>query len=578
MSERVIGPYTIKGLLGSGGTGHVYYAIDEDLGREVALKALRPELSDDPDLVGRFRNEAANLARLNHPNITMLYSLYRETIARRQSIFLVMEMVNGETIEAILARFGRLDVPTCLAIMSQAIAALSYAHSVGIIHRDIKPSNLMLNQDGLLKITDFGIARAQGSERLTRHGAVVGTLNYIAPEQIRGQESDNRSDLYSLACVLYKLLSGRSPFAGLTEYELIQAQLETQPEPLTAALPELGAQVNDAVMRALAKRPEDRYATLDEFGEALGAMSSQEAARATIREHVLVQPPNPTILGERLLHDESGGTPHSLPAELLYRAAADTQHAPLAAAPRGATRPSRRLALAACAVVALLAGGTVLAVRANREAGTAAPSSQPDQSNQPAAAVAAPDSPPAMLALAERALPQPAVVTSAEALQSPPQASFPVPDDAVSAMAISPLPAPAAGSNPRQVLESPLLPPAPGEQPPDSVAASQKLTGTVSNYSADGLPVIDGITLHLDGIGPLAPNTAKSVAQWIVAHGNYLECNAAQPSLYRCVTKRNLDLAEAILLNGAARTSADAPTLYRVAEAKAHNAKRGVWK
>ncbi|MEA2769574.1 MAG: eukaryotic-like serine/threonine-protein kinase, partial [Acetobacteraceae bacterium] len=144
MSGRIIGPYAIQGLLGSGGIGHVYSALDQDLGRLVALKALRPEFSDDPDLLERFRSEAANLARLNHPNITTLYSLYRETTSQRQNVFMVMEMVNGETLEAILARSGRLSSLACLAIMAQAIAGLSYAHSVGIIHRDIKPSNLML--------------------------------------------------------------------------------------------------------------------------------------------------------------------------------------------------------------------------------------------------------------------------------------------------------------------------------------------------------------------------------------------------------------------------------------------------
>jgi serine/threonine-protein kinase len=211
MSGRIVGPYAIQGLLGSGGIGHVYSALDQDLGRQVALKALRPEFSHDPDLLERFRGEAANLARLNHPNITTLYSLYRETNTQRQNVFMVMELVNGETLEAILARLGRLSTPVCLAVIAQATAGLSYAHSVGLIHRDIKPSNMMLNDVGLLKITDFGIARVQGSQRLTRHGAMVGTLNYIAPEQIKGHECDERSDLYSLACVLYELLSGSKP-------------------------------------------------------------------------------------------------------------------------------------------------------------------------------------------------------------------------------------------------------------------------------------------------------------------------------------------------------------------------------
>ncbi|HUB46585.1 MAG TPA: serine/threonine-protein kinase, partial [Acetobacteraceae bacterium] len=303
--SRMIGPYAIQGLLGSGGIGEVYAALDQDLGRRVALKALRPEFSEDSDLIERFRNEAASLARLHHPNITMLYSLYRDSNSGRQSVFMVMEMVCGETLEAILARAGRFSTRSCLAVMAQAVAGLSYAHSVGIIHRDIKPSNMMLNDAGLLKITDFGIARMRGSQRLTRHGAMVGTLNYVAPEQIRGQESDERSDLYSLACVLYELLSGRKPFVGLTEYELIRAQLEAEPEPLSASIPDLEQSIDQAVMRALAKNPDDRFSSVAEFAEVIGTASVQDAAVAIVKELVLADVPlvGPTARDDRFLPD-----------------------------------------------------------------------------------------------------------------------------------------------------------------------------------------------------------------------------------------------------------------------------------
>ncbi len=214
MTRQVIGHYEIQGLLGSGGVGYVYAALDRELGRAVALKALRPEFSSDPNFVERFRGEAANLARLNHPNITTLYSLHRGTAPDRDDMVMVMELVHGQTLKNVLACSQRLGVEACLAVIAQAVAGLSYAHRLGVIHRDIKPSNLMLNEAGLLKITDFGIARVQGSERLTRDGSIVGTLAYIAPEQIKGSEGDERSDIYSLACVLYELLTGSPPFRG----------------------------------------------------------------------------------------------------------------------------------------------------------------------------------------------------------------------------------------------------------------------------------------------------------------------------------------------------------------------------
>ncbi len=185
--KKTIGQYEIGELLGEGGIGQVHAAFDTVLQREVAMKSLRPELLSDTNFVDRFRAEATSLARLNHPNITTLYSL----IPDGKNLYMVMELVRGHTLDDILKkRNAPLDVRESLAIIAQAADGLGYAHSMGVIHRDIKPSNLMIAENGVLKIMDFGIARVRGSQRLTRSGSIVGTLAYMAPEQLRGEEGD----------------------------------------------------------------------------------------------------------------------------------------------------------------------------------------------------------------------------------------------------------------------------------------------------------------------------------------------------------------------------------------------------
>lgn len=225
MIGREIGNYRITQRLGRGGVGEVFAGMDLMLNRPVAIKALRAEFGRDPAVVARFRLEAESLARLNHPNITTLYSLQRHG----DELFMIMELVRGQTLEALLADRGRLSEREALAVTAQALDGLGYAHEAGVIHRDIKTGNLMVGPAGLLKIMDFGIARVRGSGRLTRQGQVVGTLAYMSPEQVRGEEGDERSDLYSLAIVLYEALSGDPPFVSDSEYALIWAQVEADP-------------------------------------------------------------------------------------------------------------------------------------------------------------------------------------------------------------------------------------------------------------------------------------------------------------------------------------------------------------
>lgn len=267
-----IGQFEILERLGEGGIGQVYSAHDTILDRQVAIKSLRPELLNDKSFVERFLAEAKNLAHLSHPNITTLYSLLQES----GNIYMIMELVRGRTLEAILHHHASSFAPQeALAIVGQAADGLAYAHEIGVVHRDVKPANLILTDKGLLKIMDFGIARVQGSQRMTRDGSVVGTLAYMSPEQCRGQDVDGRSDLYSLAIVLYELLTGKVPFSAQSDYDLMQAHINQAPEPPSRRLSGLEPHIEKALMKALSKRREDRFDNVLAFKEALGAPASR---------------------------------------------------------------------------------------------------------------------------------------------------------------------------------------------------------------------------------------------------------------------------------------------------------------
>jgi serine/threonine-protein kinase len=266
--QKTIGQYEIGELLGEGGIGRVHAAFDTVLQREVAMKSLRPEVLSDANFVERFRAEATSLARLNHPNITTIYSL----IPDGNNLYMVMELVRGHTLDEIIKeRNAPIAVRESLAITAQAADGLAYAHSMGVIHRDIKPSNLMIAENGVLKIMDFGIARMRGSQRLTRSGSIVGTLAYMSPEQLRGEEGDESCDLYSLAIVLYEMLTGAPPFSATSEYDLMQAQINQRPDRLIPRVPGLDRKVENALMTALSKKPAQRFPSTRAFSEALGA-------------------------------------------------------------------------------------------------------------------------------------------------------------------------------------------------------------------------------------------------------------------------------------------------------------------
>lgn len=265
MTGNVVANYKIIEKLGEGGMGTVYKAIDFMADREVAVKMLRPELARQPHVVSRFRSEAKALARLNHPNIATLYSFFREG----DDLFMAMEFVKGETLADLILRSGPISCGAAIQTFHHVLEGISYAHQNGIVHRDIKPSNIMLTPDGSAKVMDFGIARVMGTERLTMQGGLIGTIEYMSPEQIQGLEVDPRSDIYSLGVVLYEMLTGQPPFTGSNEYDLMKSQVEKEPPSPSSFMPDIPLELEKAIMRALAKMPAMRFQTVREFQNAV---------------------------------------------------------------------------------------------------------------------------------------------------------------------------------------------------------------------------------------------------------------------------------------------------------------------
>lgn len=284
VAERTLfvlaGRYELGPLVGRGGMADVHAGRDLELDRPVAIKLLVSPYDRDRDFVRRFRREARAAARLNHPNVVAVY----DTGSDGDRHFIVTELVTGESLSSLLAREGPLPPTRAVEIASQVCRALSAAHAEGVVHRDVKPGNVMLTEDGRVKVVDFGIARAAGSEAVTRSGLVLGSAPYLSPEQARGEPGEPRSDLYGLGCVLYEMLTGRPPFAGETSLATLYLHVHASPLP-PGAVAEVPAGVETVVLRCLEKDPGRRFESAAAVEEALerGATEPLPAAdRATV--------------------------------------------------------------------------------------------------------------------------------------------------------------------------------------------------------------------------------------------------------------------------------------------------------
>jgi serine/threonine-protein kinase len=258
---KLIDNYRIVSVLGKGGMGIVYKAYDTKLDRYAAIKMLNAQSYDRDRFIERFKREAKNQAKLSHPNIVAVYGF----IEYSDLLGIVMEYVEGESLEKVVQRQGRFNLYDVIYILKQALLGLGYAHAKGFVHRDIKPSNIILNKEGITKIMDFGISKSLFDKNMTKTGSKIGTVYYMSPEQIKGEEVTNRSDIYSIGCTAFEMIVGTPPFDYQSEYEVMDSHLKKSPPRVTSKLTNIPEQVDKIVNRALEKNPLDRFNSCEEM-------------------------------------------------------------------------------------------------------------------------------------------------------------------------------------------------------------------------------------------------------------------------------------------------------------------------
>jgi eukaryotic-like serine/threonine-protein kinase len=361
--EVLAGRYELGGRLGVGGMSTVVSAFDDRLEREVAIKLLAEHLADDDQFVTRFRREALAAARLVHPNIVQVFDFGLDQDSHRH--YIVMELIRGQSGAEILREEGVLDIRDALSIVAQACRGLEYAHRNGVVHRDVKPANLLRGEDGVVKLADFGIAKAFSEESsITQVGSVLGTAAYLAPEQAAGEQAGPAADLYALGVVTYQLLSGRLPYEAQSLTELALKQQREIPPRLDELNPAVSPQLALAVDSALALDPRQRPASADDLRHALAdgargigpeTSSTRVAGPATSATSVL--PTSATDVARAPVQQRQPRAPRT------PRPAPAPAPAPVAAAPQR-RRPRRRArrAFGSFVVLLLLAAGGAAAV------------------------------------------------------------------------------------------------------------------------------------------------------------------------------------------------------------------------
>ncbi|WP_329441894.1 Stk1 family PASTA domain-containing Ser/Thr kinase [Streptomyces canus] len=281
--RRLGGRYELGQVLGRGGMAEVYLAMDTRLGRTVAVKTLRADLARDPSFQARFRREAQSAASLNHPAIVAVYDTGEDYIDGVSIPYIVMEYVDGSTLRELLHSGRKLLPERSLEMTIGILQALEYSHRSGIVHRDIKPANVMLTRNGQVKVMDFGIARAMGDSgmTMTQTSAVIGTAQYLSPEQAKGEQVDARSDLYSTGCLLYELLTVRPPFVGDSPVAVAYQHVREEAQPPSVFDPEITPEMDAIVLRALVKDPNYRYQSADEMRADIEACLDGQPVAAT---------------------------------------------------------------------------------------------------------------------------------------------------------------------------------------------------------------------------------------------------------------------------------------------------------
>ncbi|MHC1736969.1 MAG: protein kinase [Ignavibacteriaceae bacterium] len=282
--------FKIISMLGEGGMGIVYKALDIKLERYVALKVLNPQAYLNPQFSERFKREAKNQAKLNHPNLVAVYGFTDQ----HKLLGIVMEYVEGETLEKCIERRGRLDYTEAMTILEHILVGVGYAHSKGFIHRDIKPSNVIISREGIVKIMDFGISKSVFEKSITKTGTKIGTLLYMSPEQLKAEEPSRQSDIYSIGATFYEMIAGKPPFDFSTEYEIMEGHIKKNPPKLAGYITNVPPDIDRIISKALEKSVYKRYKNCEEFLNDIQIMIKWSESRPISKGTNAIKPTKPT--------------------------------------------------------------------------------------------------------------------------------------------------------------------------------------------------------------------------------------------------------------------------------------------
>jgi serine/threonine-protein kinase len=365
--STIAGRYELGDRLGHGGMSTVQLAFDQRLRRDVAVKLLAEHLADDATFVERFRREALAAARLVHPNIVAVFDFGLDEPSGRH--YIVMEYVRGQSGAEILRERGSVTVQEALSIVSHACRGLDFAHRNGVVHRDVKPGNLLRSEDGVVKLADFGIAKAiDAGSAITKIGSVLGTAAYLSPEQARGDDAGPASDVYALGVVTYQLLSGRLPYEATSLTELAELQQREAPALLDELVDEVSPQLAAAVDRALSLEPHQRFATADEMRAALAGAARSDAT-STTGAHGSVPNGSRDRDATRVVRRPAAAVTVSRPAATRRIEPRPARSAPQPAEPIRPKPRGRKIApiLMLLVVIALVAAGLTVALTTSNE-------------------------------------------------------------------------------------------------------------------------------------------------------------------------------------------------------------------